>query len=288
MVIGRPADLAARQRNSLRVDRVQKPPLSGRMDLTMASVLRASGRGLICVAGLAAAISVSLTQSACAFGRRSPTVANQNGRGAPAPMVARYAIDEGGEFILDRHAHNALIKFSDSQEVWSLAPYRGPRGDIIYKNDVNEPMLRATKLGGMTVFTQRRPEGAAAALIGAGAPLKLATLGPVLLYQHLYQASVRSSRAAQHQIEVDAPDVDPSSDGLIADTASVVIEAMIDLAGRPGGHAILARLGTIAIQTGNHPAVSLRGRVVAISVDPTQGFAGRPSSERILQALGAH
>ena len=119
MVIGRPADLAARQRNSLRVDRVQKPPLSGRMDLTMASVLRASGRGLICVAGLAAAISVSLTQSACAFGRRSPTVANQNGRGAPAPMVARYAIDEGGEFILDRNASvfQAILVFLSTKQL---------------------------------------------------------------------------------------------------------------------------------------------------------------------------
>jgi hypothetical protein len=148
-------------------------------------------------------------------------------------------------------------------------------------------MLRATKLGGMTVFTPKRPEGAAAALIGPGTPLKLYSLGPVLLYHHLYQASVRSSRAAQHQIEFDAPDADPSSDGLIADTASIVIEAMVDLAGRPGGHAILARLGSIAIQTGNHPAVALRGRVVTISVDPALGFAGRPSSERILQALGA-
>ena len=42
-----------------------------------------------------------------------------------------------------------------------------------------------------------------------------------------------------------------------------------------------------AIQTGQHPAVALRGKVVAISVDPTLGFAGRPSSERILEALGA-
>lgn len=253
----------------------------------MASALRAKGRGLICAIGLAAALSAGCAQSASLFGRRSIVLAYQNGRGAPAPVVARYAIDEGGEFVLDRQAHHAFIKFNDSQEVWSLAPFRGPRGDIIYKNDVSEPVLRATKLGGMTVFTPRRPEGAAAALIGPGAPLRLATLGPVLLYQHLYQASVRSSRAAQHQIEVDAPDVDPSSDGLIADTASVVIEAMVDLAGRPGGHAILARLATIAIQTGSHPAVALRGKVVAISVDPTLGFAGRPSSERILQALGA-
>jgi len=31
----------------------------------------------------------------------------------------------------------------------------------------------------------------------------------------------------------------------------------------------------------------LRGRVVSITVNPSLGYAGRPSSDRILMALGA-
>jgi hypothetical protein len=243
---------------------------------------------MIVAAALAAALSFGPASSAAAFGRRPLGLSDEDGRGSPPPTVARYIIDEGGEFVLDREARRALVKFSDSPEVWALLPFHGPRGDIIYKNDVNKPMLRATKLGGMTVFTSRRPEGAAAALAGSGAPLRLPILGPILLYQRLYQASVRSSRAAQHFIEFDAPDADPNSDGLIADAALVVVEAMINLAARPGGHAVLARLGSVAIQPGNHPTVALRGRVVAITVDPALGVAGRPSSERILLALGAN
>ncbi len=157
-------------------------------------------------AALIAALACGFARTAEAAGRR---VRVEEGRGSPAPAVARYAIDEGGDFVLDREARQALVKFSDSQEIWVLSPFRGPRGDIIYKNDVDEPMLRATKLGGMTVFTVRRPEGAAAALIGPGIPIRLPSLGPVVLYQRLYQASVRTSRAAQHLVGFDAPDADP-------------------------------------------------------------------------------
>ena len=252
----------------------------------------ASGPGpkkgdLIFAAALAAAFSLVFAYDSAAFGRRRNIPNFEDGRGAAPPPVARFAMDDGGEFILDQGGREALIRFSDSPEVWALSRSRGPRGDIIYKNDISEPMLRATKLGGMTVFTSKRPEGAAAALVGPAMPVRLTPLGPTLLFERLYQDSVRSSRAAQHQIEFDAPDVDPSSDGLIADAAAAVVEAMISLSGRPGGHAILARLGSIAIEPAERAAVMLRGRVVTITVNPSLGFAGRPSSERILLALGA-
>ena len=236
---------------------------------------------------IVAALAVALV-SGCAhsfpFGRRA---APRDGRAASPPPIARYEIDEGGEFVLERQARQTLVKFSDSPEVWVLSSLRGPRGDIIYKNDVDEPMLRATKLGGMTVFTPHRPDGAAAALTGPGAPIRFSPLGPVILYDRLYQASVRTTRAAQHEIEFIAPDADANSDNLIADTAWNVVEAMTTLSGRPRDRAILARLGSIAITVGNRSSIALRGRVVAITINPALGFAGRPSSERILQALGA-
>jgi hypothetical protein len=249
----------------------------------MASGLRPSDGVGIFVAALALALAVLFARPAGAFGRWL----FGDGLNKPPPRVARYDVDLGGAFVLDSEAHQALVKFSDSPEVWVLWPFRGPRGDVIYKNDVGDPMLRATKLGGMTVFTPRHPNGAAAALDGATSPLRLPPLGPAALYDRLYQASVRTTRAAQHTIEFYAPDVDPGSDGLIADAALVVMQAMIVAAERPHGHAILARVGTIAISAGQHPAVALRGRVVAITVNPDMGFAGRPSSERILLALGA-
>ena len=118
------------------------------------------------------------------------------------PPVARYVSETGDVFILDRSQPKPLLKFEHSPEVWVLLPQPGPRGDVIYKNDLGEPVLRATRLGGVTVFTDARPSGAAAALAGGGSSLKLAPLGPQALLERLAQASARASRAARRLSEI--------------------------------------------------------------------------------------
>ncbi|MDE2355630.1 MAG: DUF4908 domain-containing protein, partial [Alphaproteobacteria bacterium] len=130
---------------------------------------------------------------------------HMNGAERPAAS-ARYAIDTGGDFILDVSSGRPLLKFDYSPEVWALTVARGPRGDLIYYNDLRQPLLRVTKFGGVTVFTARRPQGSAATAQGPSPPIRLATLGPVGLYQHLALASLRSGRALQHTIGYTALD----------------------------------------------------------------------------------
>ena len=207
------------------------------------------------------------------------------GRAGASPQVARYMIDEGGVFVLDRSTGHPLLKFDDSPEIWVLSQARGPRGDIIYKNDLGETMLRATRLGGMTVFTAKRPAGSAAALSGATSPLRMPTLGPVVLYQRLFQASVRATRAAQHLVEFEAPDADAYSDALIADAAVVTVEAFVTIAGQPDGRALLSRIGKIAFIEGAKTSATLQGGVLTVTVSPKEGIAGRPSSRRILKCM---
>jgi hypothetical protein len=261
----------------------------------MGSVMAAAhtafdGRALT-IAALAAATAFGFAlqvAAAPAWLRHALHRTHQTGEWQAAPPpVARYTIDEGGVFILDRSARFPLIKFDDSPEVWVLYPSRAPRGDIIYKNDMGEPMLRATKLGGITVFTPRRPGGSAAALDGASFPLRVPPLGPAALWQRLFQASVRCTRAAQHLIGIDAPDIGPASDGLVADAAQVTSEAMAELAARPDGKALLARVAKVAFVEGGGSNVTVHGAVVTITVAASQGVAGRPSSQRIMRAIGA-
>ena len=108
------------------------------------------------------------------------------------PVTGRYQMDDGGAFVFDRSTVKPLLKFDDELEIWVLEPAPGPRGDVIYRNDLGEPMLRATRLGGMTVFTEKRPDGSAAALDGISAPLRIASLNAGALYNHFYQMSVRA------------------------------------------------------------------------------------------------
>ncbi len=212
------------------------------------------------------------------FGARPP-----DGRPGAGPPVARYVSEDGEVFILDRTQPRPLLKFDGSYEVWVLQPQPAPRGDVIYKNDAGEPVLRATRLGGVTLFTDQRPGGAAVALAGGGLPLRLAPLGPQALLERLAQASARASRAARRLIPFDA-EASPASSALIADAALVASEAVVRMA-RDGSRKAMGRLQKVRVVEGRKPAANLdRGGVLRITVTPTQGLAGRPSSERIMSA----
>ncbi|HEY9235610.1 MAG TPA: DUF4908 domain-containing protein, partial [Phenylobacterium sp.] len=92
-------------------------------------------------------------------------------RRVTAPPVARYVTDDGRGFVLDRSTSRPLLKFDAAYEIYALQAQAAPRGDIIYKNDLGQPVLRATRLGGVILFTSSRPGGSAAALSGQASPL---------------------------------------------------------------------------------------------------------------------
>jgi hypothetical protein len=189
--------------------------------------------------------------------------------------------------VLDLTQDRPLLKFENSPEVWALQPRPAPRGDTVYKNDVGEVMLRATRLGGFTVFTSHRPDGEAVAVEGpAGAPLHLAPLGPQALIDRLAQASLRASRAARHLILFDA-EASPGSSAVIADAAAVAGVAVAKIAERPAGRSRLATLHRIFFMEGKRAAAQVEKDTLKITVEPAMGLAGRPSSDRIAVAMGA-
>jgi len=197
--------------------------------------------------------------------------------------VAHYSSEAGDGFTLDRTQGRVLLKFDSSPEVWVLAAHPAPRGDTIYKNDLGEPMLRATRLGGVTIFTDQRPEGAAAAFAGGGIPLRLPPLGPQALLERLAQASGRASHAARRLIPFDA-NASPASSALIADAAMVASEAVVRMTRRTDGRALLGRVKQVRLAEGRRSSVQLVRGALQITVAPGQGVAGRPSSERIVAA----
>jgi hypothetical protein len=207
---------------------------------------------------------------------------------AEAPAVARYVSETGQSFIFDRTTHDkALLRFDGSAEVWVLAAQYAPRGDILYKNDLGRTMVRLTRVGGVTIFTTDRPEGAAAAPSGASGPLKLSVLSPGQLFKVLTVASSRASHAAQRLIPVEAPAVTPESSAVIGDAALVAAEAMSRLARRGDGRGLLARVNRIVIEEGPRAGVFLDGGALRIIVAPQLYLSGRPSSDRICYVVGA-
>lgn len=210
-----------------------------------------------------------------------------------APPVARYISETGDVFVLDRDAPQPLMKFENSAEVWVLFAQPAPRGDIIYKNELGEPVLRISKLGGMTLFTSERPAGDAAALAGKASSIQPPPFMSVnALFQRLLQASVRASRAAQHGVSFEAiddatgasNDVTPGTEVLVADTATVTAEALERMA-RNGDRALLSRVARVLLVRGSKPSASLKGGDLTVTYAPGKGLVGRPSSERIIKVV---
>ncbi len=210
-----------------------------------------------------------------------------DGRTLNAPIVARFASDDGDSFVLDRSQQLPLLRFEDRREIWVLSPSRAARGDMIYKNDAGRPVLRATQTGGLTLFTLNRPAGAAVALEGKAPPVRLiiGPMAPNALLQRLAQASARASRAAQKLITFDAEDVTPESSYLYADTAAVAADAVVQLSRRSDSRDLMAKLGRVRLIEGRRVDVRQQGPDLRITIVIDDGLAGRPSSERIVKAF---
>jgi hypothetical protein len=211
------------------------------------------------------------------FGRHS-----KDGRDFAAPPIARYISEDGDVFVLDRTSSKPLLKFEGSFEVWALSAQQAPRGDTIYKNDLGEPVVRATRLGGITIFTDHRPDGEAAALAGPAPPLRLAIMGPQPLLERLEQASARASHAARRLIPFYA-EATPTSAPLIADAAMVTSEAVVRITKRSDSHRILEHILKVHLMEGAKASVQVAQGVLEVTVAPPQGVAGRPSSDLIVR-----
>jgi len=206
-------------------------------------------------------------------------------RPAPPP-VARYVSESGSAFVLDRATAQPLLKFDNSPEVWVLSSQPAPRGDVIYRNEMGEPVLRATKLGGMTLFTEENPMGAAAALTGKASSIQPpAVISINALFQRLGQASSRASRAAQRLIPFETvQDVRPETSVLVADSATITAEAFERMA-RKGDRTVLAKILRVLLAEGDKPDAILKNGALIITYAPGQGLAGRPSSKRIVKIV---
>lgn len=246
-----------------------------------ALTLALTGLASLVPAGAAHAQSKQSLRDAL-FGDRAVAEA----RKPPAPPIARYVSEGGGAFVLDRAAAVPLLKFENSNEVWVLSSHVGPRGDVIYKNELGEPVLRATKLGGMTLFTADRPGGAAAAMMGRAQTIQPpAFIKPSALFVRMAQAADRASRAARHTVSFETvQDVRPETSVLVAECANVAAEAFERMA-RNGDRGLLSRIARVLLAEGRKPGATIKDDALVITYAAGKGPAGRPSSERIIKVV---
>jgi hypothetical protein len=211
------------------------------------------------------------------------------------PPVARYTVAPGVAFTFDRSddPSEALLKFDGNPEVWVLQPSPGPGGVTIYRNDVGDPVLRVTRLGGVTLFTPRTPEGIPAALMGDAEDLLPPPMIPLDSFaqraaQGAYRASlaIQQSLGVQHAITFSTPNLVPMPwTPQFTDAFNVAADAIVRLGREHKAKAFLAKLDGVQFIAGQKPDVTVKGSMLMITLVPAKGFAGRPSSDRIIKAV---
>lgn len=215
---------------------------------------------------------------------QSRSLLNRRPSAPTLPPVGRYVADSGEGFILDRSGRHPLLRFDRRDETWVLRPSAAPRGDVIYRNDAGEQVLRVTPNGGMTVYTPRAPGGSPVSFSGAGQSLTPPTLGPRLLFRLMAQRSYMVSQAVGGRlVEVNLDG--EQSESLCVEAMIVATEAVIRIARSPTARQYVADLRSISIVEGSRAGVTYSRGQLVVTVDPSEGMAGRPSSARVIRAI---
>ncbi|HEX8472322.1 MAG TPA: DUF4908 domain-containing protein [Brevundimonas sp.] len=240
------------------------------------------------VAVLLATMVLAMPTAAEAAQVRSNAQAEQArgmGRGSPRslPDTGRYVAETGETFIFDRSGSRPLFRFQSRTETWALTARPAPRGDIIYRNDAGDQILRVTPDGGMTLYSVRAPNGSPASMAGPAPALARPLLGPVQLSNLMIQRSFMMSRAMGRMISVM---LDGEQDeALCTDALIVSTDAVMRMAASPSLRGQLSGLRAVTIREGRSSSVVYVNGELRVTVQPNQGATGRPSSARIIQAV---
>ena len=218
-----------------------------------------------------------------AHGEQSRALRDRGGATRNLPPVGRYASESGNEFVLDQSGAMPLLRFERSAETWVLRPSAAPRGDVIYRNDAGDQILRITPDGGITLYTRREPNGSPVSRVGGGESLAAPVLGPVQLFNLMNRRSGMVSQALGRLVQINLPDV--QSEALSVEALVISTDAVIRMSRAPVARQRLERLRSITIVEGGRANVVYSRGDLRVTIDPSQGQAGRPSSTRVIQAF---
>ncbi|MBU2383571.1 MAG: DUF4908 domain-containing protein, partial [Alphaproteobacteria bacterium] len=204
-------------------------------------------------------------------------------RGA-MPETGRYVAETGQSFVLDRSGPRTLMRFERSAEVWVLRPQPAPRGDVIMRNDAGDQVLRVTPNGAMTLYTPSAPQGVPVSAEGSAARLLPPTLTAVQLANFIIHQSGRATNAVGRLVIVDM-EIGQGSEAVAADALSTAVEALVRMSRSAGLRQDAARVRRIVVTDEGRPRITFARGVLTIVIDPTAGYAGRPSSTRIARVI---
>lgn len=255
--------------------------------------VRPASAPIVAAMALVAVVAASLSSTTTLAQVRGNAQAEQSQSlrdrvfGRNLPPAGQYVGEGGQGFILDRAGSRPLLRFERSTEIWALRPTAAPRGDIIYRNDAGDQILRVTPDGGMTLYTPANPGGVPVSMIGPAARLTLPAISPGQLATHMVRQSGLISRVLGHLVVVDAEIETPGMLPVVAETVTIATESLARMARSENLRGQAMQVRRILILESDRSQITFANGTLRIVVDARQGLAGRPSSVRIIRAVAA-
>jgi len=199
-----------------------------------------------------------------------------------ARLFAR--VDGGGAFVLHQNGQAAFLRVEGEDEVIALAPARGVRGGVVWVTDTNDALLRFGAMGDAAgaYFPPDAPSGVIVEPVGFTDPVAVPPMTEDDLRDAARAATQALADAVRGEVSAEISPLSPLDNGLIADALE-----MAALAASRAPASRVRSLQTVRVQAGAEPGAAFDGRVLEITVTPTLGYAGRPSSRYLQRVLAA-
>ncbi|MBU6318119.1 MAG: DUF4908 domain-containing protein [Alphaproteobacteria bacterium] len=184
-------------------------------------------------------------------------------------------------FVLDRSGDEPLIKFEDSPEVYALRSTTAQRGDAFLRSDAGDLILRVTELGNVISYLGNK-DGAPADIAGAAAPLDAPAM-PASLTDRVKEAAAHLSEMVGRDVTIFGAGAFSRQEAWASDALMVAVLGMERAVKVSPTDA--RRLTAVRLLRASQPrAVFSEGELV-LELNPQEGYAGRPSSEAIAEAM---
>lgn len=187
-------------------------------------------------------------------------------------------------FVLDRTGDAALMKFANSPEVKALNAATGPRGDTFLRDDSGRLILRVTELGNVISYMGDK-DGAPADMDAAASPLDAPVVSDSLA-DMIDDVRARLRKAVGRDVSVFGAAAFAQDEQWAGDALMVAVLG-VSLAKKDKNSAAKG-LESVRLLRAARPQIAFQNNELILGVNPALGYAGRPSSDAIAQALGAN
>lgn len=250
-----------------------------------------AGRSAGRIAALALVAAFASGFAAPAFAQdthAAPTFASTRAAKPSAPSQGgTWYVDMGSDkntgFVLEQRGTMVLLKVDGSDNVLTLMPVPGQRGDTFWMDYAGRMVLRVTAQGNVVSYIHNA-SGSPAEASSKAAPMTPGAMTATLDKMRA-NAAAELSKLAGREVTIWGTQSFASDEAWAADALNIIVLGVKNANGLAGRAA--SKLEKVTVRRGKAPKVGFADGELTIDVNPDDGWSGRVTPEAITNTLTA-